>query len=152
MRACIEKSTGKLIEGTATSTPDVLVRNAVAMGYAAAAVEVREVTPAEYRALLDAANANLPPIQVEMWKARVVMKSTPWPGRFGGVGKTMFAAVQAAIAAMPDATKRMIAAEGLAGSRQLTRDGGNARMIRQALEMSEDQFDALLIQAADVPP
>lgn len=146
MRASIENATGRVIEG-GDSTVETLIANAIAMGYARAAFTVREVTRAELQALVDAANANVAPVQVDLWKARVVMKATPWAGAFGGPGKTIFDAVQAAIAAMTDPVKKRVAGEALEYTNVLTRDGSIVATIQHELGMSDAQRDALFIQA-----
>lgn len=149
MRATIDNATGLLIEA-GDSTTETLIANAVAMGYARAAFTVKEVTRAELRALLDAVNANVVPAEIELWKARVVMKSTPWAGTFGGTGKTVFDAAQAAVAAMTDQAKKRAALEAMDYTNFLTRDGSIVKMIQRALGMTDAQCDALFVQAAAI--
>lgn len=90
------------------------------------------------------------PAQVELWKARVVMKSTPWAGKYGGPGRTVFDAASAAIAAMTDQAKKRAAVEAMDYTNFLTRNGTVVRAIQQAIEMTDAQCDALFQQAAAI--
>lgn len=58
MRVCIEKSTGKLIEsqsgGSTQEHLDTLTQNAINSGYNKKDIEVKYVTDAEYKAIIDA--------------------------------------------------------------------------------------------------
>jgi hypothetical protein len=89
------------------------------------------------------------PVQVERWKARVVMKATPWAGTYGGPGKTVFDAVQAAIAALP-AAQQARAQEAFGAASYLTRNGTIVRGLQQAIGMSDAQADDLFRQAEAV--
>lgn len=54
MRVCIKKADGKLIEMQSHATAGTLIQNAINTGYAEADIEEKEVTQAEYKAILDA--------------------------------------------------------------------------------------------------
>lgn len=149
MRATIDNATGLLIEA-GDSTLETLIANAIAQGYTRNNITAREITRAEFQTLLAAVNANVVPSQVELWKARVVMKSTPWTGNFGGPGKTVFDAVQAAIAAITDVTRKRTVVEAIDYTNFVTRDGTIMKAIQQALGMTDAQCDALFIQAAAI--
>lgn len=53
MRICVQKSTGKLIEGSSHSPEEILLQNAQNTGYAANDIEVQTVTKAEFAAILE---------------------------------------------------------------------------------------------------
>jgi hypothetical protein len=91
------------------------------------------------------------PGQVDLWRARVVMKATPWIGNFGGAGKSVFDAAKAAIAALP-AAQQARATEALEYSNVLTRSGSLVRGIQQQLGMSNAQIDDLFRQADAIQP
>lgn len=93
---------------------------------------------------------SLVPAQVELWKARVAMKTTPWAGNFGGNGSTVFDAARAAVASMPDSAKKRAALEAIDYTNFVTRSGSIMKMIQQALGMTDAQCDALFIQAAAI--
>lgn len=146
-----------------TFEPEI-VAAAAAAGLAALPISYRSdgritgresLTPAQAAVLNAVLAAHDPtkaavPTQVELWKARVVMKSMPWGGTFGGAGKTVFDAVQAAAASISDSAKKRTALEALDYTNFLTRSGTIVKMIQQALGMTDEQCDALFIQAAAI--
>lgn len=83
MRASIEIATNQLIEAQSHADAETLLNNAVALGYARAAVTVREVTRAEHAALLAGANPPqpitipLPLLQARM-EAETVAAADGW--------------------------------------------------------------------------
>lgn len=86
-----------------------------------------------------------PPRSVAMWRARTIMKVTPW-----GDG-TLFDAVQASIEGLGDLTQKAAAEEVLERGDVFDRDGVLVPMLTQAVGISEDQIDDLMMQAADLP-
>lgn len=54
MLICVETATNRLLEMQSNGTPDVLIQNAVNAGYLASAVEVREVTDAQFQSFIAA--------------------------------------------------------------------------------------------------
>jgi hypothetical protein len=91
------------------------------------------------------------PNQTDLWRARLVMKATPWTGTFGGAGKSVFDAVKAAIQALP-AAQQVRASEAIEYSNVLTRSGNLVRAIQQQLGMTDDQIDDLFRQADAIQP
>ena len=98
----------------------------------------------------DAARVPAPAL-VDLWKARTVMSTTPWAGTYGGAGRTVLDAVEAAIADLPDVARRTAATEALEYANTLTRRGSLVGTIQHALGMSDAQLDALFAQAAAIP-
>lgn len=90
------------------------------------------------------------PRQVEMWKARAVMATTPWNDAYGGSGKTILQAVQAAIQDLSP-TQRVLAETALEYGNYLTRDGSMAGVLRHALGVSDEQYNDLILQADAIP-
>lgn len=86
-----------------------------------------------------------PPRSVAMWRARTIMKVTPW-----GDG-TLFQAVQAAIAALTDPLQKASAEEALERGDVFDRDGVFVPMLAQAVGISDDQLDEMMEQAAALP-
>ena len=82
---------------------------------------------------------------VAMWRARTIMKVTPW-----GEG-TLFQAVQAAIAALTDPLQKASAEEALERGDVFDRDGVFVPMLAQAVGISDEQLDDLMAQAAALP-
>jgi len=82
---------------------------------------------------------------VAMWRARTIMKVTPW-----GEG-TLFDAVQQAIAGLADPLQKAAAEEALERGDVFDRDGVFVPMLSKALGIGEEQLDALMRQAADLP-
>jgi len=82
---------------------------------------------------------------VAMWRARTIMKVTPW-----GEG-TLFDAVQQAIAALADPLQKAAAEEALERGDLFDRDGMFVPMLSKALGISDEQLDTLMQQAADLP-
>ena len=85
------------------------------------------------------------PRSVAMWRARTIMKVTPW-----GEG-TLFDAVQAAIAGLPDPLQKASAEEALERGDVFDRDGVFVPMLAQALGISDEQLDDLMDKAAKLP-
>jgi hypothetical protein len=91
------------------------------------------------------------PASVDLWKARVVMSTTPWSGTYGGPGKTVLDAVQAAIGDVADPARRAAATQALEYANAFSRAGSLVTMIQHALGMTDEQADALFVQAAAIP-
>lgn len=66
MKICILKSTGAVLEMQSDATDGTLIKNAVSAGHSAADVEEREVTPAEYEALMAAARSPADALKQEL--------------------------------------------------------------------------------------
>ncbi|NBJ13357.1 hypothetical protein [Microvirga arsenatis] len=102
---------------------------------------------------VDRAELNLPEADLAipkirslaMWRARTIMKVTPW-----GEG-TLFQAVQAAIAALSDPLQKASAEEALERGDVFDRDGVFVPMLAQGLGITEKQLDELMEQAAALP-
>lgn len=82
---------------------------------------------------------------VAMWRARTIMKVTPW-----GAG-TLFEAVQSAIASLADPLQKAAAEEALERGTDFDRDGVFVPMLAQIVGISDEQLDDLMHQAADLP-
>jgi hypothetical protein len=91
------------------------------------------------------------PAQVELWRARVIAKTTPWSGNYGGDGKTLFDAAQAAIAALSP-VQRAQASEAWEYTNFLTRNGSIIAALQQVLGMTDEQVDDLFRQAEAIQP
>lgn len=87
----------------------------------------------------------LPVRSVPMWRARTIMKVTPW-----GAG-TLFEAVQAAIAGLTDPLQKASAEEALERGDVFDRDGMFVPMLAGIVGISDEQMDDLLQQAAALP-
>lgn len=64
MRICIDKS-GKLIEMQSDATAGTLIQNAINAGFVEADIEEKEVTQAEFQAIMDAQPQPFRPPSVE---------------------------------------------------------------------------------------
>jgi hypothetical protein len=109
--------------------------------------ELLDMTPeeiAEWEAGQVPPASNIPR-SVAMWRARTIMKVTPW-----GDG-TLFEAVQTAIAALQDPLQRAIAEEALERGDVFDRDGVFVPMLAQAVGITDEQMDELMEQAAGLP-
>lgn len=85
----------------------------------------------------------VPPVRsVAMWRARTIMKVTPW-----GAG-TLFQAVQAAIAGLTDPLQKASAEEALERGDVFDRDGMFVPMLMQLVGVTEEQMDEFMEQAA----
>lgn len=75
MKVSINTTTALMIESSSHSSDETLIANAVALGIAAADVEIREVTAQEHDALIVARDAAtvLPPEIVTMRQARLAL-------------------------------------------------------------------------------
>lgn len=82
---------------------------------------------------------------VAMWRARTIMKTTPWEGG------TLFDAVQTAIGEINDPLQRAAAEEALERGTDFDRDGVFVPMLAQAVGISDEQLDGLMQQAAALP-
>lgn len=82
---------------------------------------------------------------VAMWRARTIMKVTPW-----GEG-TLFDAVQAAIAGLEDPLQKASAEEALDRGDVFDRDGVFVPLLAAAVGISDEQLDELIGQAAGLP-
>ncbi|HZH10530.1 MAG TPA: hypothetical protein VEZ24_09175 [Microvirga sp.] len=82
---------------------------------------------------------------VAMWRARTIMKVTPWGGG------TLFDAVQQAIAGLTDPLQKAAAEEALERGDVFDRDGMFVPMFSKALGISDEQLDTLMRQAAELP-
>lgn len=80
-----------------------------------------------------------------MWRARTIMKLTPW-----GEG-TLFDAVIAAIAQLTDPVTRVTAEEALARGDVFDRDGSFVPMLAAVVGLSDEQMDDLIVQANALP-
>jgi hypothetical protein len=85
------------------------------------------------------------PRSVAMWRARTIMKVTPWNAG------TLFQAVQAAIAGLEDLLQRAIADEALERGDIFDRDGVFVPMLAAIVGISDEQLDELMSQAAALP-
>ena len=85
------------------------------------------------------------PRSVAMWRARTIMKVTPW-----GEG-TLFQAVQAAIAGLEDPLQKAAAEEALERGSDFDRDGVFVPMLASVVGISDEQLDELMAQAAALP-
>lgn len=85
------------------------------------------------------------PRAVAMWRARTIMKVTPW-----GEG-TLFDAVQAAIPNLEDPLQRATAEEALDRGDVFDRDGVLVPMLAGIVGVSDEQLDDLIIRAAELP-
>jgi len=95
---------------------------------------------------LPEADLAIPKIRsIAMWRARTIMKVTPW-----GEG-TLFDAVQSAIAAITDPLQKASAEEALERGDVFDRDGMFVPMLAGALGISNEQLDDLMEQAAALP-
>lgn len=92
-----------------------------------------------------AAQTPVPPRSVAMWRARTIMKVTPWEGG------TLFQAVQAAIDGLEDPIQKAAAEEALERGDIFDRDGVFVPMLAQAVGVTEGQLDELMAQAAALP-
>jgi hypothetical protein len=88
---------------------------------------------------------SLIPRSIAMWRARTIMKVTPW-----GEG-TLFEAVQAAIAALEEPMQKAAAEEALERGSDFDRDGVFVPMLAAVVGISEEQMDELMEQAAGLP-
>jgi len=95
--------------------------------------------PADYVAPVAA------PRSVAMWRARTIMKITPW-----GDG-TLFDAVQQAIAGLTNPLQKASAEEALERGDIFDRDGMFVPVLAKIVGISEEQLDALMRQAAELP-
>lgn len=85
----------------------------------------------------------VPPLRsVAMWRARTIMKVTPW-----GDG-TLFQAVQSAIAGLTDPLQKASAEEALERGDIFDRDGVFVPMLMQLVGVTEEQMDDFMEQAA----
>ena len=82
---------------------------------------------------------------VAMWRARTIMKVTPWKGG------TLFHAVQAAIATLADPLQKAAAEEALERGTDFDRDGVSVPMLAQIVGISDEQLDEMMKQAAALP-
>jgi hypothetical protein len=82
---------------------------------------------------------------VAMWRARTIMKVTPW-----GEG-TLFDAVQGAIATLTDPLQKASAEEALERGTDFDRDGVFVPMLMQIVGVSDEQMNDFMIQAAGLP-
>lgn len=104
------------------------------------AAVLKVATPADYVA----PSAHVPR-SVAMWRARTIMKVTPWKGG------TLFQAVQAAIAGLTDPLQKASAEEALERGDVFDRDGVFVPMLAGGLGLSDEQLDELMEQAAALP-
>lgn len=93
---------------------------------------------------------NLPEVplvvhSVAMWRARTIMKVTPW-----GSG-TLFQAVQAAIAGLTDPLQKAAAEEALERGDVFDRDGVFVPMLASGIGLTEGQLDEFMTLAAKLP-
>jgi len=86
-----------------------------------------------------------PPRSVAMWRARTIMKITPW-----GEG-TLFDAVQQAIAGLTNPLQKASAEEALERGDIFDRDGMFVPVLAKIVGISEEQLDTLMQQAAGLP-
>lgn len=82
---------------------------------------------------------------VAMWRARTIMKVTPW-----GEG-TLFQAVQGAIGQIADPLQKAAAEEALERGPDFDRDGVFVPMLAQIVAIGDEQMDELMAQAAALP-
>jgi hypothetical protein len=85
------------------------------------------------------------PRSVAMWRARTIMKVTPW-----GDG-TLFEAVQTAIAGLDEPLQRATAEEALERGDLFDRDGVFVPMLAAVVGISDEQLEDLMHQAAALP-
>lgn len=93
----------------------------------------------------EAASGQQAPRIIAMWRARTIMKTTPWEGG------TLFDAVQTAIGEINDPLQRAAAEEALERGTDFDRDGVFVPMLAQAVGISDEQLDDLMDQAAALP-
>lgn len=112
----------------------------------------RDDHPEEWASLLAARTPEpyAPPIiasprSVAMWRARTIMKVTPW-----GEG-TLFQVVQEAIAGLADPLQKAAAEEALERGSDFDRDGVFVPMLAAAVGISDEQLDELMARAAALP-
>jgi len=82
---------------------------------------------------------------VAMWRARAIMKITPW-----GDG-TLWDAVLAAIEQLPDQVERVIAYEALNGSGDYDRDGVFVPRLAAIVGIDDTTHDQFMKDAAALP-
>lgn len=85
------------------------------------------------------------PRSIAMWRARTIMKVTPW-----GEG-TLFEAVQAAIAGLTDPLQKASAEEALERGDLFDRDGVFVPLLAQAVGITDELLDEMMEQAAALP-
>lgn len=87
----------------------------------------------------------IPPRSVAMWRARTIMKVTPWSGG------SLFGAVTAAISAISDPLQKAAAEEALERGDVFDRDGVFVPLLAQIVGVNEEQLDTLMAQASALP-
>lgn len=93
----------------------------------------------------EAASGQQAPRIIAMWRARAIMKLTPW-----GEG-TLFEAVRTAITGLADPLQKAAAEEALDRGTEFDRDGVFVPMLAQIVGISDEQLDKLMDQAAALP-